>query len=133
MANVGSRQNVYVSTPPQQQHVETGFQLIGSRVHHANHTNRTPILLQSAVGGTLARTRNEILVSAGNGSSAWPIQSNGALRNRMVNRAVIHTFDVLSRCIIRRFFFFCSYLQPKWIHLFGLSPEGERLGGTPNG
>lgn len=72
VANIGSRQNVHVPTPPQQQqqHTETGVEIAGPCFHHANHTDFAPILLQSAADGTFTWTRNETLMSTGSRSRA---------------------------------------------------------------
>lgn len=87
VADIGSRQNVHVPASPQQQqqYAETGVQIAGPRVHHANHTDVASILLQSATDGTFAWARDETLVSTGNRSRAVRVQSDGALRYRMVS------------------------------------------------
>lgn len=87
MADIGPRQNVHVPASPQQQqqHAEAGVQIAGPRVHHANYTDVASILLQSAVDGTIAWARDETLVSTGNRNRAERVQSDGALRYRMVS------------------------------------------------
>jgi len=85
MADTGPRENVHVPPSSQQQYAEVGHQLAGPSVHRADHTNVAPVLLQSTVGGAVARPRDETVVPAGDRRVTIQVQTDGALRHRMVS------------------------------------------------